>query len=76
MDVLTVLLKSLGNLQVGVFRDALGWFVVRSTAVGVTSQGRTIDEALDNLIEAIELHNEEVPEGFDEDLEPADAPWF
>lgn len=57
-------------------RKSDGWFVVRSTAVGVTSQGRTIDEALDNLIEAIELHNEEVPEGFDEDLEPADAPWF
>jgi len=57
-------------------RKSDGWFVVRSTAVGVTSQGRTIDEALDNLIEAIELHNKEVPEGFDEDLEPADAPWF
>ena len=57
-------------------RKSDGWFVVRSTAVGVTSQGRTIDEALDNLIEAIELHNEDVPEGFDEELEASDAPWL
>jgi len=31
------------------------WFVVRSLELGVTSQGRTIDEAKKNLREAIEL---------------------
>lgn len=57
-------------------RRSDGWFVVRSTAVGVTSQGQTIEDALDNLLEAVELYHEDVPEGFDEALEASDAPWF
>lgn len=52
------------------------WYVARSETVGVTSQGRTELKALRNLLEAIELYNEDVPEGFDEELEPSDAPWF
>lgn len=57
-------------------RESDGWFVVRSTAHGVTSQGRTVNEALDNLVEAVELYHEDVPEGLDEELEPSNAPWF
>jgi len=37
------------------------WFVVRSLELGVTSQGRTIDEAKKNLREAIELYLEGMP---------------
>ena len=37
------------------------WFVVRSLELGVTSQGRTIDEAKKNLREAVELYLEGMP---------------
>lgn len=37
------------------------WFVVRSLELGVTSQGRTIDEAKKNLREAVELYLEDMP---------------
>ena len=38
-----------------------GWFVARCLEVEVTSQGRTVDEALDNLVEALELYFEDEP---------------
>lgn len=38
-----------------------GWYVARCLDVEVTSQGRTIDEALDNLREALELYFEDEP---------------
>jgi predicted RNase H-like HicB family nuclease len=38
-----------------------GWYVARCLDVEVASQGRTIDEALDNLREALELYFEDTP---------------
>lgn len=37
------------------------WYVARCIEVEVTSQGRTIDEALANLKEALELYFEDEP---------------
>lgn len=50
------------------------WFVARDEVTGATSQGETRAEALENLAEAIELHEEPIPE--DADLEEPDTPWF
>ncbi|MBI2577476.1 MAG: type II toxin-antitoxin system HicB family antitoxin [Candidatus Wildermuthbacteria bacterium] len=38
------------------------WFVARAIEVGVTSQGRTIEEAKKNLQEAVELYLENEPQ--------------
>lgn len=38
------------------------WFVAKDEASGVASQGETKPEALENLAEALELHNRPVPE--------------
>ena len=38
------------------------WYVARSAELGVVSQGRTIDEAKQNLKEAVELYLEDQPE--------------
>ena len=40
-------------------------FVVREFVTGVTSQGRSVEEALENLREALELYLEEVPEALE-----------
>jgi len=37
------------------------WFVSRAVELGVVSQGKTIQEAQDNLLEAVELFLEDVP---------------
>ncbi len=37
------------------------WFVARSLELGVTTQGKTIDEAKKNLEEAIALYLENAP---------------
>ena len=37
------------------------WFVARSVELGVTSQGKTIEEARKNLQEAIELYLVDAP---------------
>jgi predicted RNase H-like HicB family nuclease len=52
-----------------------GWIVAKDESTGVTSQGRTKSEALENLAEALELYEEEVPES-DEPTNPSDAPWL
>jgi predicted RNase H-like HicB family nuclease len=44
-----------------------GWYVARCLEVEVTSQGETVDEALANLKEALELYFED--EALPEDLE-------
>jgi predicted RNase H-like HicB family nuclease len=36
------------------------WYVARCLEVGVTSQGESLDQALDNLREALELYFEDV----------------
>ncbi len=40
-------------------------YVAREVATGVTSQGKTVEEALENLREALELYLEEVPEALE-----------
>ncbi|MDO8664698.1 MAG: type II toxin-antitoxin system HicB family antitoxin [Candidatus Liptonbacteria bacterium] len=37
------------------------WYVARSLEVGVTSQGRSVEESTKNLQEAIELYFEDAP---------------
>jgi len=37
------------------------WYVARCLEVEVASQGETVDEALDNLREALELYFEDAP---------------
>jgi predicted RNase H-like HicB family nuclease len=37
-------------------------FVIKEVVTGVTTQGKTIEEAIDNLKEAAELYLEEMPE--------------
>ena len=44
------------------------WYVARALEVEVTSQGHSIDEALANLREALELYFED--EALPEDIEP------
>jgi predicted RNase H-like HicB family nuclease len=44
------------------------WYVARCLEVEVTSQGKTVDEALANLKEALELYFEDQP--LPENLEP------
>lgn len=56
-------------------RKSDGLFVARDENTGVSSQGETKSEALENLAEALSLYDEPVPE--DEDVsEPVSAPWF
>lgn len=38
-----------------------GWYVAENPETGVASQGKTVDGALDNLKEAVELYLEEFP---------------
>lgn len=51
-----------------------GWYVARDEETGVASQGKTKAQALSNLAEALELHDEEIDDG--RELEPSDAPWL
>jgi predicted RNase H-like HicB family nuclease len=52
-------------------------YVARSEGVGVTSQGRSEEEALSNLLDAIKLYLKDDPGDFDEEeLEGSDAPWL
>jgi len=44
-------------------------FVVYCPSLGITSQGKDVDEAIKNIKEATELYLEEQPEKFDELLE-------
>jgi predicted RNase H-like HicB family nuclease len=37
-------------------------FIVKEVFTGVTTQGKTIEEALENIKEAVELYLEELPE--------------
>ena len=37
-------------------------FIVREVFTGVTTQGKTIEEVLENIKEAVELYLEELPE--------------
>ncbi len=37
-------------------------YVIKEVVTGVTTQGKTIEECIDNIKEAIELYLEEMPE--------------
>ena len=52
-----------------------GYIVATDSETGVASQGETKAEALENLAEAIRLHERPVPDDL-EDPKPSDAPWF
>jgi predicted RNase H-like HicB family nuclease len=41
-------------------------FVIKEVVTGVTTQGKTFEEAIDNLKEAVELYLEEMPEVIEE----------
>jgi predicted RNase H-like HicB family nuclease len=41
-------------------------FVIKEVVTGVTTQGKTVEEAIDNLKEAVELYLEEMPEVIEE----------
>ena len=49
-----------GEVEITVFVWREGkWYVVYEPTSGVSSQGRTVDEALENIREALELYLEE-----------------
>jgi predicted RNase H-like HicB family nuclease len=52
-----------------------GWIVARDEDTGVSSQGETKAEALENLADALRLYHRPVPKGEDVE-EPSDAPWL
>jgi len=48
-------------LQAVIWREE-DMFIIREVVTGVTTQGRTIEEAIRNLEEALSLYLEEMPE--------------
>jgi predicted RNase H-like HicB family nuclease len=59
------------KLQVVVWKEE-DMFIVKEIFTGVTTQGKTIEEALENIKEAVELYLEEMPE-FKEEMEERDV---
>jgi predicted RNase H-like HicB family nuclease len=53
-----------------------GWFVAKDAQSSVVSQGKTKADALENLADALRLHERPVPADSDDDHEPSDAPWL
>lgn len=51
-------------------------FVVHCPALGVSSQGTDVDEAMDNIKEAIELYLEEQPEKYEGLVSRNERPFF
>jgi len=49
------------RLQAVIWREE-DMFIIREVVTGVTTQGRTIEEAIRNLEEALSLYLEEMPE--------------
>lgn len=49
------------NLHAVIWEEE-GVYVIREVFTGVTTQGETIEEALENIREAVELYLEEFPE--------------
>ena len=44
------------TIQVNIYPGDEGWYVAEAVHLSVVSQGRTIDETIRNLREALELH--------------------
>lgn len=57
-------------------RESDGYFVATDEETGVSSQGETKSEALENLADALALYQQPVSERDEEGLEPAEALWF
>jgi predicted RNase H-like HicB family nuclease len=53
------------ELQAILWREE-NMYVIKEVVTGVTTQGKTIEEAIDNLKEAVELYLEEMPEMWEE----------
>lgn len=53
-----------------------GKIVAKDEDTDVASQGDTRAEALENLAEALRLHEKPEPDDADEPAEPSSAPWF
>ncbi len=49
------------NLHAVIWEEE-GVYVIREVFTGVTTQGETLEEAIENLREAVELYLEEFPE--------------
>ena len=49
------------NLHAVIWEEE-GVYVIREVFTGITTQGETIEEAIENLREAVELYLEEFPE--------------
>ena len=56
-------------------RESDGFVVAKDDVTGVSSQGETKSEALENLAEALRLYHRPEPQD-EEPTEPSDAPWF
>ncbi|AIY90949.1 type II toxin-antitoxin system HicB family antitoxin [Geoglobus acetivorans] len=59
------------KLSVIVWREE-EWYIITEVFTGVTTQGKTIEEAVENIKEAVELYLEEMPE-IREELERRDV---
>ncbi len=59
------------KLQVVIWKEE-DMFVIKEIFTEVTTQGKTIEEAIENIKEAVELYLEEMPE-FKEELEKRDV---
>lgn len=57
-------------------REEGDWWVAIAEDVGVASQGETREQALENLDEAVVLHEEEAGEPAAGEIGVPDAPWF
>ena len=53
------------KLQAAIWKEE-DMHVIKEVITGVTTQGKTIEEAMDNLKEAVELYLEEMPEMMEE----------
>jgi predicted RNase H-like HicB family nuclease len=56
-----IALQRFVKLQAVIWKEE-DMFIIREVFTGVTTQGKTIEEAMENLKEAIELYLEEMPE--------------
>ena len=56
-----VALQRFMRLQAIIWKEE-DMFVIKEAFTGVTTQGKTIEEAMENLKEAVELYLEEMPE--------------
>ena len=62
---------SIMKLNVVIWKEE-DWYVITEVFTGVTTQGKSIEEAIENIKEAVELYLEEMPE-IKEELEKKDV---